>query len=206
MVAKKARLVCAGALITLVMAGCSEQQEQEDLEISDDQQGNVDDQEANESNSEGNFEDQENEQANNEQADQVNNDVENDTQETPEDVDAALENPPANNGANAGLTPSEPEAVTDPALANPGGNTPAANPAPAGDTAPVPGGRVRYVTSGTAILDKPGGAQVGQLTQGDHPVTWEENGWLRITNGMYVPVDAMSDAGVPRPMPGNRFQ
>ena len=65
--------------------------------------------------------------------------------------------------------------------------------------APVPNGRVRYVKEGgTQAVDKPNGSPVTQLNQGEHPVTWEENGWLKVANGFYLPATSMSDKGVPR--------
>lgn len=92
-----------------------------------------------------------------------------------------------------------------------GGNTAAAAPtapAPAagGPQAPVAGGRVRYVKEGgVQVVNAPGGAPVFTLEQGDHPVTWEENGWLRLNTGMYVPADALSDQGVGRPNNGRSW-
>jgi hypothetical protein len=80
-------------------------------------------------------------------------------------------------------------------------------PAPAGDTAPIPGGRVRYVPEGgVQVVSAPNGDPVVTLNQGDHPLTWEESGWLKLANGMYVPSGSLSDKGVPRPYTGNPFQ
>ena len=71
---------------------------------------------------------------------------------------------------------------------------------PTGSTAPIPGGRVRYVPAGgVEIFSSPGGGQVvGTLQQGEHPLTFEENGFLRIAEGWYVPVGVLSDTGVGR--------
>ena len=83
------------------------------------------------------------------------------------------------------------------------GQQAAAAPIPAGATAPIPGGRVRYVVQGGAQIIDQGGTPVGSLVQGDHPLTWEENGMFRITQGMYVEPAAVSDQGVGRPMSGS---
>ncbi len=117
----------------------------------------------------------------------------------------------ANAGAQGAETNSATEEI-DPTLDNSGAaatpvNTAAtapATPPPAavatgGEGSPVPGGRVRYVKEGgVQAVNAPGGQPVMMIEQGEHPVTWEENGYLRIANGVYVPVDALSDKGVPR--------
>ena len=106
--------------------------------------------------------------------------------------------PPANGAGNPAAEPAPANAA--PANAAPAPAT-AAAPAPAApaDGAPVAGGRVRYIKKGGAqIVSAPGGAPVGQLEQGDHPVTWEENGYYRVANGMYIPKSAVSEKGVPR--------
>lgn len=75
-----------------------------------------------------------------------------------------------------------------------------AAPAVSGNLAPVAGGRVRYVpVGGVQIYNGPNGQPVGSLGQGEHPITWEEGGWLKITDGMYVPAGSLSDEGVGRP-------
>lgn len=79
-----------------------------------------------------------------------------------------------------------------------------AAPAPApvvaeGDATPIPGGKVMYVVEGgTDVLDSPGGNPVLRLEQGEHPVTWDENGWYRISTGLYIAPDALSSKGVSR--------
>ena len=86
------------------------------------------------------------------------------------------------NTANVAKTP-EPMAPAS----SPGGLTPRSN------------GRVRYVKEGGVQLkNAPNGSPVMNLEQGDHPVTWEENGMLKVADGLYVPVDGMSDKGVGR--------
>jgi hypothetical protein len=79
--------------------------------------------------------------------------------------------------------------------------------APSGPTAPIPGGRVRYVPEGgVQVFSAPNGSPVTNLEQGDHPVTWEDQGWLKITNGAFVPQGSMSDQGVGRPDYGVSWQ
>ena len=107
------------------------------------------------------------------------------------------------------LAPDGASAPTNSALAAPGTPSPAPGPAPAsgGNQAAVPGGRVRYVKEGgVQVMSAPGGSPVFMLEQGDHPVTWEENGWLKLTTGMYVPVDSLSDLGIGRPASGNAWR
>lgn len=102
----------------------------------------------------------------------------------------------AGGGAAAPLNAAAPVAPTSAAPAMPAASGPAAG----GEQAPVAGGRVRYVKEGgVQVVNAPGGSPVFTLEQGDHPVTWEENGWLKLTTGMYVPVEALSDQGVGRP-------
>ncbi len=114
-------------------------------------------------------------------------------------------------GEGADINSATADGATDATLDNAGGAatppgnatagaTPAATPPPTGAT-PVAGGRVRYVKQGgVQAVSAPGGQPVMTIEQGEHPVTWEENGYLRIANGLYVPVDALSDKGVARPV------
>ena len=77
----------------------------------------------------------------------------------------------------------------------------------ASDTAPIPGGRVLYVPEGgVQVVSEPNGSPIVTLNQGDHPLTWEESGWLKLANGMYVPVGSLSEKGVPRPFSGATLQ
>jgi hypothetical protein len=112
-------------------------------------------------------------------------------------VETVPTNAPMNNigmATNASMPAAEPAPM-------------AAAAAPQSDVAPIPGGRVRYVPAGgVQVLSAPGGGAVATLEQGDHPVTWEENGYLKIGNGMYVPVGSMSDAGVARPFNARVWQ
>jgi cytoskeletal protein RodZ len=122
-------------------------------------------------------------------------------------LDATLNGGGAANTASADAPTS---GATLPNSASPGGADTAAAaptaPAAGGPQAPVAGGRVRYVREGgVQVVNAPGGAPVFTLEQGDHPVTWEENGWLRLNTGMYVPADALSDQGVGRPNNGRSW-
>lgn len=111
---------------------------------------------------------------------------------------------------NGGMPPANPaeSAPTNMAAAS----TPATAPAPASAAVsadgqvPIPGGRVRYVKEGgVQAFSAPNGSPVATLEQGEHPVTWEENGWIRIATGMYVPADSMSNQGVGRPQSGKQW-
>ena len=109
-----------------------------------------------------------------------------------------LNTPPANATANAAFPEAPPANVQQ-------ASAPAAAPAAAsvGANSPISGGRVRYVKDGgIQAVSAPNGSPVATLEQGDHPVTWEENGWLKINSGMYVPSDGMSNSGVARPQSG----
>lgn len=197
--------------------GCSdEQQDQEELEVGQNDQGANQQEMANEDAGDGNgqenFSDgeeseqsQEAQQANNDQGAALNNDLGDDS--------ALAGDAPANPGA----APDGGDMLADPGATNPAAAAPMADPgavadaapapAPAGDTAPIPGGRVRYVPEGgVQVVSAPNGDPVVTLNQGDHPLTWEESGWLKLANGMYVPSGSLSDKGVPRPYTGNPFQ
>ena len=70
---------------------------------------------------------------------------------------------------------------------------------PTSDMAPIPGGRVRYVPAGgVEVMNAPNGSVVASLGQGDHPITWDEGGWLKLGAGRYVPSGALSDGGIGR--------
>ena len=72
--------------------------------------------------------------------------------------------------------------------------------------APRPNGRVRYVKEGgVQVVNAPNGSPVMTLEQGDHPVTWEENGWLKLADGLFVPVDGLSSKGVGRAKGGQSW-
>jgi hypothetical protein len=91
------------------------------------------------------------------------------------------------NAANSGNTANVAKTPEPMAPASSGGLTPRSN------------GRVRYVKEGgVQIKNAPNGSAIMNLEQGDHPVTWEENGMLKVADGLYVPVDGMSDKGVGR--------
>ncbi len=124
---------------------------------------------------------------------------------------AALTNAPANAVLNAAVNPTTPVNNTVPAVAAvpanaaaltqtaPSNTVSTASPIASGLT-PKSDGRVRYVKEGgIQIINAPNGSPVASLEQGDHPVTWEENGWLKIADGMYLPVDGVSQKGVGRP-------
>jgi hypothetical protein len=200
-------ILLGAGLVGFVTVGCSSQQQQdEELESTDDEaadQQNVGEDDAAEGNGQDNFvendEGTNNEAMNNSQGAELNNDTADEATEDTgtETVNATLDNTGGGNTSNTSMNAPPPEP------APPVNNTAAMAPPPAsaggGAGAPVPGGRVRYIkSSGTQVMSGPGGSPVRTLDQGDHPVTWEENGWLRIADGMYVPMDAVSDAGVPR--------
>lgn len=171
------------AFIVLGVWGCSGQQDADDGDIlADNNAGSVDDNEANESNNDGNNDADE---TDNESGADINNDT------SPEPIENA---PPV---TNAGVNTAGPSA--EPPVEPPPAEPANAQPAPS-DAAPLPGGRVRYAKqAGVPVMSQPGGGSaIRTLNQGDHPVTWEENGFLKLANGMYVPVDAMSDQGIPR--------
>ena len=127
--------------------------------------------------------------------------------ETPTNAGAgpAANSPDTANATAQAATPtaaSEPSKTASAPASKPAVNAPAAAaPAPAANTAMTPrsNGRVRYVKEGgVQVVNAPNGSPVMTLEQGEHPVTWEENGWLKITDGLYVPVDSMSTKGVAR--------
>jgi hypothetical protein len=186
-------LILASGLI--LSAGCSSsQQEDENLEATEDNEAandnatnnennNLGQDDAAEGNGQENFVDNNDSQAN---AGAQGADANSATTE----LDPTLDNSgsaPVNNTAAVPMN----TAPMNNAMAAPAG----------GEGAPVPGGRVRYVREGgIQAVNAPGGQPVMMIEQGEHPVTWEENGYLRIANGVYVPVDAMSDKGVARPV------
>lgn len=111
------------------------------------------------------------------------------TNSATEEIDPTLDN------SGAAAAPVNTAAATP---VNTAAATPAAAPA-GGPGSIVPGGRVRYVKEGgVQAVNAPGGQPVMMIEQGEHPVTWEENGYLKIADGVYVPVDALSDKGIPR--------
>ncbi|MBM4250920.1 MAG: hypothetical protein FJ146_03040 [Deltaproteobacteria bacterium] len=126
----------------------------------------------------------------------------------------ALNNTVANVPLNAAVNPSPPANNAIPAVAAVPANAAAlmqtsppsnSNQLPSAATStsgltPRPDGRVRYVKQGgIQIMNAPNGEPVSSLEQGDHPVTWEENGWLKMADGMYLPVDGVSQKGIGRP-------
>jgi hypothetical protein len=212
---------CRIMLVAAIAAGfgCSdEQQDQEELEVGQNDEGANQQEMANEDAGDGNGQEnfadgeegeqsQEGQQANNDQGAALNSDTGDDgalTEDAPANPGAAPDggNPLADPGA---VNPAAAAPMADPAATADAAPAPA--PAPAGDTAPIPGGRVRYVPEGgVQVVSAPNGDPVVTLNQGDHPLTWEESGWLKLANGMYVPSGSLSDKGVPRPYTGNPFQ
>lgn len=187
-------ILAVAACVALSTWGCSgQQQSEEELESTDEQEApnNAAQENVGEGNGQGNYTD--GAEANNGTAED-NADTQNDTAEESPTLDggSSAEAPPLNSApSNIAADPTAGLPTAAPAL-------PAA-PAPEG-SAPVPGGRVRYVKEGGAqVMNAPNGQPVGNLEQGEHPVTWEENGWFRVSNGWYIPKDAMSEKGVPRP-------
>jgi hypothetical protein len=194
-------LVVAG---TGFMAGCSDSQDDDDdLQSSNDNNnGDLGNDDAAEGNGQENF---------------VDNDDKSGSKDSA-DVNSATTDAPATDAPNATLDGGGKDAAAAnpapvnaaPANATAGGAAPAAAGKGGGsdgsDKAPVQGGRVRYVKEGgVQVVNAPNGSPVMTLEQGEHPVTWEENGFLKISSGMYVPVDSLSDKGVARPMSSNRW-
>jgi len=96
--------------------------------------------------------------------------------------------------------------VTDDMTAAPMASGSAGYPAASSSSAPIPGGRVRYVMEGGAqVTSGPGGSIILTLTQGDHPVTWEENGFFKMAEGYYISPESLSERGVGRPISGSRW-
>jgi len=207
--------IVAMSIVTAMFVGCSgSQQDQEALENEYSQYGgNYDNYgTGNQSNNYGGESSDEygsNEYANYNAADgeAYNSDVGNDTDEY---ASMDVENT-ATGTVAATLDGSGGYGTASPVNATPvnyGTPAPVAAPAPVagGPTAPIPGGRVRYVVEGGAQILDQAGNPVGSLQQGDHPLTWEENGLYRITQGMYVTPTAVSDKGIGRPMGGNMWK
>lgn len=202
----KKLFTAVGLTVTLGLIGCSGQQQadEEDLQMSDDDEAegeNLGQDDANEGNGQENFVDgEDNEQSDEQQAADANSATEDFDGTNNGDQLGALDNgaqtapnnnAPLNNTAG-GAFPMNASA--------PMSNAAAFAPAPTDGTAPIPGGRVRYVREGgVQVVSGPGGSAVLTLDQGEHPVTWEENGMLRLHTGHYVAPESMSDLGVPRP-------
>lgn len=194
--------ILVSTLAALALVACSSsQQDEEALDAQDDQQANLGEDDAAEGNGQENYVDNQG-GGNNQYAQDQGADVNSDTSdEEMADTDPTLNgaatdvpvsNPAPMNAAPMNAAPMNTQAAAMPMQA-------ASAPAAATAESPIPGGRVRYVREGgIQVMNAPNGTPVLTLDQGEHPVTWEENGWLRITNGMYVPADAMSDKGVPR--------
>lgn len=190
-------ILLTGVALGMTSACSSSQQDEEDLELSGEdsanQQGNLGEDDASEGNGQENYVDGNQYEENNEQGADTNSDTENEFADENQstaynEMNPTLDNS-AGNTAMAAPEPMEPASMAAPASS---------------EKSPIPGGRVRYVRQGgVQVVSGPGGAPVASLEQGDHPVTWEENGWLRLSTGMYVPVDSLSDKGVGRPMSGN---
>lgn len=190
--------ILLSSLAALALVACSgSQQDQEELEAEDNQQANLGEDDAAEGNGQENYDNEGG--GNNQYAQEQGADVNSDTAEEegaeadPTLDDTATAEAPVAEPAPMNAAPQQaamPQQAAAPVAAQTAGPT---------AESPVPGGRVRYVREGgIQVMSAPGGTPVQTLDQGEHPVTWEENGWLRITNGMYVPADSMSDKGVPR--------
>jgi hypothetical protein len=102
-----------------------------------------------------------------------------------------LESPDINKGAtDNGLAEPAPDSVLAPVAENP--TTPSAG---GGGT----GGLVRYVTpGGSKLYDKPNGAALRNLEQGDHPLVNDEGEWARTSDGYYVPSASLTAAPIAR--------
>lgn len=210
-----ATLCITTMLCALPLAACSGQQEEGDeLQTTEDDeganQGEIAQDDAKDGNGQENYAEGEggggDAEANAADGAAVNSDT---SQEAPPEqpADALPNNAPALEPADGGTPPpaNNSAALPAPTDAPPATPPPAAAPATGGDDkAPLPGGRVRYVqASGVQVMSAPnGGTPVASLQQGDHPLTWEENGAVKLGKDMYVPAGSLSDAGVPRPYGG----
>jgi hypothetical protein len=75
----------------------------------------------------------------------------------------------------------------------------AENPTAPSDGGPTMGGVVRYVIpGGSNLYDKPNGAMLRNLEQGDHPLVNEEGEWSRTSDGYYVPATSLTAAPIAR--------
>jgi hypothetical protein len=102
-----------------------------------------------------------------------------------------LESPDINKGAtDNGMAEDASNSVLAPVAENPTG------PGSGGATT---GGVVRYVTpGGSKLYDKPNGATLRNLDQGDHPLVNEEGEWARTSDGYYVPSASLTAAPIAR--------
>jgi len=102
-----------------------------------------------------------------------------------------LESPDVNMGAtDNGLLEPAPDSVLAPV---------AENPTAPGAGGATTGGVVRYVTpGGSKLYDKPNGATLRDLEQGDHPLVNEEGEWSRTSDGYYVPAASLTAAPIAR--------
>lgn len=144
---------------------------------------------------------------------ELNSDISNDTQiaeENPPTGQLAQENPSTNSAAaveQGQISQSQPPPAATQEIAQSHTTSTAELPASTSTKAPIPGGRVRYVPEGgVQVVSEPNGSPILTLTQGDHPLTWEEAGWIKIADGMFVQAGALSDSGVPRQYIGAQFQ
>lgn len=101
------------------------------------------------------------------------------------------------NSASEGIleTPDVNKGATDNGLLAPV----AENPTASGGGGATTGGVVRYVTpGGSKLYDKPNGATLRNLEQGDHPLVNEEGEWSRTSDGYYVPAVSLTTAPIAR--------
>ncbi len=105
--------------------------------------------------------------------------------------DDILESPDINKGAtDNGMAEEASNSVLAPVAENP------TAPGAGGATS---GGVVRYVTpGGSKLYDKPNGATLRNLEQGDHPLVNEEGEWSRTSDGYYVPSASLTAAPIAR--------
>ncbi len=105
--------------------------------------------------------------------------------------DDILESPDINKGAtDNGMAEEASNSVLAPV---------AENPTAPGAGGATTGGVVRYVTpGGSKLYDKPNGATLRNLEQGDHPLVNEEGEWSRTSDGYYVPSASLTAAPIAR--------
>ena len=189
---------------------CAGQQDGEEELENTNQQGDLGQDDAAEGNGQENFVEEDGESQEKETGEGANNALAGEGEGAPAngELPPNTTNPPLANEPLPEQTPPLPTNLPPENPAPPVQEAPAAPvasaPAPSDpNTSPVTGGRVRYAKSGgTQVVDAPGGSPVATLEQGDHPVTWEENGWFKLGTGLYVSSDALSTNGVPRPNTG----
>lgn len=188
---------------SLLLVSCAGQQQGEDNLENTNQQGDLGQDDAAEGNGQENFveEDGQGQEQGEETGEATNNALAEGGNGAPPDGELPpnTNTPPVNEPPPEQTPPLPTNLPPENPIATQAPEAPVATAPADPNVAPITGGRVRYAKSGGAqVVDAPGGSPVGTLEQGDHPVTWEENGWFKLGTGLYVSSDALSNNGVPR--------